>query len=166
LKSIHAIFAGIAPLATTMNAVIQNNLAPLAREFYARHPAAVAPELLGKLLVRQTENGSLATGRIVEAEAYLSARDTACHASRGRTRTNATLFGPAGHAYVYMIHARWCLNAVTEDEETGSAVLIRAMGRWWASDSCRHAAVKVLDLARGPARVPGIDVTKRLTAGT
>ncbi len=147
-----------------MNAVIQTNLAPLAREFYARHPAAVASELLGKLLVRQTENGSLATGRIVEAEAYLSARDTACHASRGRTRKNATMFGPAGHAYVYMIHARWCLNAVTEDEGQGSAVLIRAIEPLVGIEfmQARRGTDKLLDLARGPARLcQALDVTRR-----
>src|SRR5687767_11787844 len=98
----------------------------LPRDFFARDPVTVARELLGKILVRESEEG-LVSGRIVESEAYLSSRDPACHAHRGPNRKNATMFGPAGHAYVYMIHARWCLNAVTEDAGCGSAVLIRAV---------------------------------------
>src|SRR5688572_18896117 len=99
---------------------------PLPRDFYARDPAIVARELIGKRLIRQTGEG-VSAGRIVEVEAYLSKRDPACHASRGMTRRNATMFGAAGHAYVYMIHSRWCLNAVTEDVGLGSAVMIRAI---------------------------------------
>src|SRR5439155_16906635 len=100
--------------------------ATVAREFYLRNPAVVARELLGKLLLRETSAG-LCGGRIVEAEAYLSRRDPACHASRGMTRRTTVLFGEPGHAYVYMIHHRWCLNVVTEPTGVASAVLIRAI---------------------------------------
>jgi len=136
---------------------------PLAREFYARHPTVVARELLGKLLIRQAANGPILAGRIVEAEGYLSTRDSACHANRGMTRKNATMFGPAGHAYVYMIHARWCLNAVTEEVGQGSAVLIRAIEPLHGIElMCeRRGTPKHLDLARGPARLcQALDVTK------
>lgn len=137
---------------------------PLAREFYARHPTVVARELLGKLLIRQGPSGLVLAGRIVEAEAYLSSRDGACHANRGMTGKNATMFGPAGHAYVYMIHARWCLNAVTEEVGQGSAVLIRAIEPLHGIElMCeRRGTPKHLDLARGPARLcQALDVTKR-----
>jgi DNA-3-methyladenine glycosylase len=147
-----------------MNGVIRPDLNPLARRFYARHPAAVAPELLGKWLVREFDDGSLAAGRIVEVEAYLSSRDSACHASRGITRKNATMFGPAGHAYVYMIHARWCLNAVTEEAGQGSAVLIRAIEPLIGSElmQSRRGVEKHFDVARGPARLcQALDVTRR-----
>jgi DNA-3-methyladenine glycosylase len=136
---------------------------PLEREFYARHPAVVAHELLGKLLIRQAPSGEILAGRIVEAEAYLSCRDSACHANRGMTRKNATMFGPAGHAYVYVIHARWCLNAVTEDVGQGSAVLIRAIEPLHGIElMCElRGTPKHLDLARGPARLcQALDVTK------
>lgn len=100
----------------------------------------------------------------MEVEAYLSSRDPACHASRGKTRRNATMFGPAGHAYVYMIHARWCLNAVTEDIELGSAVLIRAIEPLEGLElmRVRRATAEDVNLARGPARLcAALDVTKR-----
>jgi DNA-3-methyladenine glycosylase len=99
---------------------------PLPREFYDRDAVAVAHELLGKLLLRRTVDG-ITAGRIVEAEAYVSHDDPANHAHRGKTRRNASMFGPPGHAYVYAIHSRWCLNAVTEPEGVASAVLIRAI---------------------------------------
>lgn len=128
--------------------------AVLTSEFYLRDPAAVARELLGKLLLRETSAG-LCGGRIVETEAYLSARDPACHASRGQTPRNAAMFGPPGHAYVYMIHAKWCLNAVTEPEGTPSAVLIRAIEPLVGSDLMRQRRGTDImrDLTRGPARL-------------
>ena len=135
---------------------------PLLREFYARDPVTVAHELIGKRLIRESEGGT-AAGRIVEVEAYLSSRDPACHASRGMTRRNATMFGPAGHAYVYMIHSRWCLNAVTEDVGLGSAVLIRAIEPLAGIDLMqqRRNKERLLDLARGPARLcQALAVTK------
>lgn len=138
------------------------NVPPLPRPFFARDPVLVARDLLGKLLVRQTDLGP-AIGRIVEVEAYLSRRDPACHASRGMTRRNATMFGAAGHAYVYMIHANWCLNAVTEDVGLGSAVLIRAIEPLVGIEQmqARRGIDKLLDLARGPARLcQALDVTK------
>jgi len=146
---------------------------PLSREFYARDPAIVARELLGKWLIRQAADGAISAGRIVEAEAYLSSRDRACHATRGKSPKNATMFGPAGHAYVYAIHARWCLNAVTEGIGVPSAVLIRAMEPLVGIDlmQLRRGLEKNLDLARGPARLcAALDVTKHydgwdLTAG-
>ena len=101
-------------------------LEPLPRKFYLRDPVTVARELIGKRLVRETSAGTCG-GRIVEVEAYLSQRDPACHASRGMTNRNSAMFGPPGHAYIYMIHSRWCLNAVTEPQGVPSAILIRAI---------------------------------------
>jgi DNA-3-methyladenine glycosylase len=137
---------------------------PLPRSFYARNPRDVARDLLGKWLLatNQSENCAegeppgLVGGRIVEAEAYLSHRDSACHASRGPTPRCATMFGPAGHAYVYAIHSRWCLNAVTEDVGQGSAVLIRAIEPQLglaAMQARRGPDKRVLDLVRGPGRL-------------
>ena len=128
--------------------------AALQREFYLREPAVVARELLGKRLVRETSAG-VCGGRIVEVEAYLSRRDPACHASRRMTQRNATMFGPAGRAYVYMIHSRWCLNAVTEPEGVPSAILIRAIEPLDGLELMhqRRRTEIVRDLTRGPARL-------------
>jgi DNA-3-methyladenine glycosylase len=126
----------------------------LPRDFYLRDPAIVARELLGKILCRETSAG-LCSGRIVEVEAYLSSRDPACHASRGLTNRNKAMFGPAGHAYVYMIHSRWCLNAVTEPAGISSAVLIRAIEPLVGLEFMRQRRRTdvVRDLTRGPARL-------------
>jgi len=98
----------------------------LQRDFYNRDPVTVAKELLGKVLVRETEEG-ITAGVIVETEAYLAQNDPANHAFRGKTNRNKSMFGPPGHAYVYRIHQVCCLNAVTEPENVPSAVLIRAL---------------------------------------
>ena len=127
---------------------------PLPRSFYNRDVILVARELLGKRLVRRTREG-VASGRIVEVEAYLADGDSASHAFRGMTRRNAAMFGPPGHAYVYSIHARFCLNVVTDLAEVPSAVLIRAVQplAGIAFMQRRRGKEQLRDLTRGPARL-------------
>ncbi len=126
----------------------------LHREFYDRHVTQVARELLGKRLVRVTPAG-IVSGSIVETEAYKSHGDPACHAARGMTRRNSTMFGPPGHAYVYSIHAKYCFNIVTQPEGKPNAVLIRAVEPIDGVElmRARRGLEKLTDLTRGPARL-------------
>jgi DNA-3-methyladenine glycosylase len=95
----------------------------LGRAFYQRPAIQVARDLLGKVLVL----GS-AAGRIVEVEAYLGGQDPAAHACRGITRRTRVLFGPPGHAYVYLVYGMYeCLNVVAEPAGSPGCVLIRAL---------------------------------------
>jgi len=95
----------------------------LPRSFYDRDTIAVARDLLGKYLVHKKR-----IGRIVEVEAYLGPHDRAAHSAKGLTERTKVMFGPPGHAYVYMVYGMYyCMNVVTEREGHASAVLLRAI---------------------------------------
>ena len=99
----------------------------LSRRFYDRATLQVAKELLGKYLVFKRDGNTL-SGKIVETEAYIGQSDKASHASRGKTKRNEVMFGPAGHAYIYFTYGMYhCLNFVTEKDNFPAAVLIRAL---------------------------------------
>lgn len=103
----------------------------LERAFFEASPEHVAPRLLGKLLVRRTPHGIIA-GRIVEVEAYLGPHhktaDPAAHSHRGPTPRNSVLFGPPGHAYIYVIYGLYnCMNFSCEKPGHGGGILLRAL---------------------------------------
>lgn len=99
----------------------------LSRNFYQQATLEVSRELLGKYLVRVHPDG-ITAGKIVETEAYIGPNDKACHASKGRTPRTEIMFGPPGHAYVYLIYGfHYLLNFVTEGVGVPAVVLIRAV---------------------------------------
>ena len=94
-------------------------------EFYRQDAVAVAEKLLGKVLVRKWDDGTVSQYRITATEAYLGAEDLACHASKGRTPRTDVMFGDGGAVYVYLIYGiYWMLNVVTGTEDHPQAVLI------------------------------------------
>jgi DNA-3-methyladenine glycosylase len=142
-------------------------MARLPRGFYARPTLEVAPDLLGKVLVHRTHAG-LTSGIIVEVEAYVGESDPACHAAPGPTKRNAPMYGPPGHAYVYLNYGvHYLVNVVTEPAASPAAVLIRALEpldgvdlmrrRRMRSRTARHSlqAAHISDhaLCRGPGNV-------------
>lgn len=118
--------------------------------FFDRSVHEVAPDLVGVTLLV----GGIG-GVIVEVEAY-DHEDPAAHGYRGRTERNASMFGPAGRAYVYRSYGiHWCLNFVCEPEGVASAVLVRALEPARGLDEMR--ARRGLDdprlLCAGPGRL-------------
>jgi DNA-3-methyladenine glycosylase len=125
------------------------------RSFYEQSTLDVARQLLGKHLVRKHPEGTT-VGRIVETEAYVGPQDKACHASRGRTARTEVMFGPAGHAYVYLIYGfHHCLNLVTEAEDFPAAVLVRAVEplKGIALMKDRRRIDELDNLASGPGKL-------------
>ena len=127
----------------------------LRRSFYLRPAVAVAPDLIGRVLVHQ-RGGIRLSGRILESEAYQGPDDRASHASRGRTARTEPMFWQGGHAYIYLIYGmHHCFNVVTAEDGVPHAVLIRAIEpidgiERMAARSPRCAA---RDLGRGPGRL-------------
>lgn len=141
----------------------------LSRAFYNRSTTDVAKDLLGKVL----RHGQTA-GIIVETEAYLGGDDLASHSARGVTDRTRVIFGPPGHAYVYLIYGMYeCLNIVAEPDGVAGCVLIRAIEPLHGIEAMqqrRPRSRSTRDLASGPGKLTlalgitramnGMDLTK------
>ena len=124
----------------------------LKRSFYERPTIEVARTLLGKVLV----HGETA-GIIVETGAYLGGDDLASHSARGVTNRTRVIYGPPGHAYVYLIYGIYeCLNIVAESAGQPGCVLVRALEPVAGIEIMRQrrpAVRKLEDLASGPGKL-------------
>ena len=129
----------------------------LPRSFYLQETVTVARALIGTLLWRRME-GQLVAARIVETEAYLGANDAASHARGGlRSKRNESMYGEAGHAYVYFTYGmHWCMNVVTQEAGIAEAVLLRAAEPVRGIEVMRERRPKAKrdsDLMSGPGKL-------------
>jgi DNA-3-methyladenine glycosylase len=131
----------------------------LQRPYYQRDTILVAKDLLGKILVHETTEGTTA-GRIVETEAYRGPEDQAAHSSGGRrTARNEVMFGQKGHAYVYFIYGLYFCFNVTAGAVPGKpeAVLLRALepvaGEEIMAKRRANKNGKTNNLTNGPSRL-------------
>ena len=146
----------ISPVLARLKPTLNPRPDPLDRAFFARNPRRVARELIGKVLVRNSEDLFL-TARIVEVEAYLGENDPAAHAAAGNTARTSVLFGPPGFAYVYFIYGNhYCLNVSCEQEGKAGSVLVRALEPLVGIDEMARSRGMFL---QGPRDLP------KLTAG-
>ena len=138
-------------------------VSPLKRAKVPRDTVELARFLLGKIVVRQLKTGRV-VGRIVETEAYLVG-DPACHAFRGMTPRNRSLFLEVGHAYVYLCYGTsYMLNVSSEEAGTGAGVLVRALEPLSGIEHMHRAprSANVRNLTRGPGRLTAaLDIDRR-----
>lgn len=121
-------------------------------EILSKHSTEVAPQLLGWILERQLPGGII-RGRITETEAYHQ-DDPASHSFRGQTERNRSMFGAAGHAYVYFTYGmHFCMNIVTGPAGSGEGVLIRALEIIEGEELTLANRGGKLPLATGPGRL-------------
>ena len=127
----------------------------LPRSFYDRYAVEVAPDLLGRTLVRMLPGGTRLSGTIVETEAY-EPGDPASHGFRRKGVSNATMFEGPGHLYVYFTYGHhWMMNAVCMPADVPSAVLLRAVRpiEGLQEMARRRGRDRDVDLASGPGKL-------------
>jgi DNA-3-methyladenine glycosylase len=130
----------------------------LSREFYNRTDTLqIAREILGKILVVQTETGARISGKIVEVEVYLGESDKAAHSYRGRRTTrNEITYNIGSKVYVFFIYGMyWQLNFVTNLANNPHVLLIRAVEPLDGIEIMRERRGKMKDqnLTSGPGKL-------------
>jgi DNA-3-methyladenine glycosylase len=140
----------------------------LPRAFFLRDTVEIARDLLGCILSRRLDDGTLLAARIVETEAYLGANDMASHARRGlRSERNAAMYLEGGHAYVYFTYGmHWCMNVVTQERDTAEAVLLRGAEPLAGVEAMRARRPKARHdwaLMNGPGKIcMAMEIDRRL----
>ncbi len=99
----------------------------LENDFFHKDCLDLAPDLIGKILVRRLDNGEEIRIRITETEAYRGTEDKACHASKGRTPRTELLYHESGIIYVYLCYGiHWLMNIISGEKDQPQGVLFRA----------------------------------------
>ncbi|KEZ48950.1 3-methyladenine DNA glycosylase [Metabacillus indicus] len=129
---------------------------PVESSFFLMPTLQLAEELLGKILVKETAEGT-AAGIIVETEAYIGPGDRAAHSfNNRRTARTEVMFGPAGYAYTYVMHTHCLVNVVSGEKDAPEAVLIRAVEPVTGKELMkkrRPGAKRNQDLTNGPGKL-------------
>ena len=123
--------------------------------FYRQDTVSVAKGLLGKVMLFEGAGQPL-TGRVVETEAYLGLEDPACHSATGRSSRNSVMFGPSGHAYIYLIYGmHLCFNVTTGQGNSPEAVLLRAIEPLEGIEKMREnrGQDNIFNLCSGPGKL-------------
>lgn len=98
----------------------------LTEDFFHRDALEVAPELVGKIIARRLDDGTIIRERIAETEVYRGEEDLGCHASKGRTKRTELLYGESGVIYVYLCYGmHWLMNVITGEKDQPQGVLFR-----------------------------------------
>lgn len=98
----------------------------LNEDFFKRDALEVAPDLVGKIMVRRLDDGTVLRERIAETEVYRGEEDLGCHASKGRTKRTELLYGESGVIYIYLCYGmHWLMNVITGEKEQPQGVLFR-----------------------------------------
>jgi len=158
------LFPGIPTVAK--HSLRRNHAMRLTRAFFEQDTVTVARALLGQQLVRRTEDGQVTAGRVVETEAYCGRFDAACHSYKGKTDRTSVMFGPKGHAYIYLIYGMYhCFNITSGPPGEPEAVLIRAIEPvdGIALMEQRRGTGKLQNLCSGPGKLTiAMEITREL----
>ncbi|WP_245831006.1 DNA-3-methyladenine glycosylase [Sediminibacillus massiliensis] len=139
-----------------MYKLTKEDIPPANMHFYKKPTLDLARSLLGRLLVKQTTEGT-ASGIIVETEAYMGPHDRAAHSfGNRRTKRTEVMFGPSGYAYTYVMHTHCLVNVVSGDVGAPEAVLIRALEPYSGLEMMeerRPKAKKQIQWTNGPGKL-------------
>ncbi|WP_431308876.1 DNA-3-methyladenine glycosylase [Halalkalibacter flavus] len=140
------------------------NVQPLKADFFEQPTLDLAQALLGQILVKETKEG-VASGWIVETEAYIGPGDRAAHSfGNRRTKRTEVMFGPPGHFYTYVMHTHCLVNVVSGEVGHPEAVLVRAVEPYHGIELMyerRGQEKREKDLTNGPGKLTkALGITK------
>jgi DNA-3-methyladenine glycosylase len=128
---------------------------PLSKGYFTKPTLLLAKDLLGCVLVKETEEG-ISSGVIVETEAYLGATDRAAHSFQNRrTKRTEIMFQEPGLVYTYQMHTHCLVNVVSGNIGTPEAVLIRAVEPFSGIELMlkRRPVSNIKNLTNGPGKL-------------